>query len=69
MTLTGKAVSVKTAGSVNLVRINVTFPKSSLGFDTSFFNFDSTAEIADIPNGSIIEFYTGEVIVSLGLHL
>jgi hypothetical protein len=69
VTLTGKTVSVKTAGSVNSVRINVTFPKSSLGFDTSFFNFESTAEIVDIPDGSIIEFYTGEVIVALGLHL
>ncbi|NWG10490.1 hypothetical protein HXY33_01875 [Candidatus Bathyarchaeota archaeon] len=69
VTLTGKTVSVETAGSINLIRINVTFPKSSLGFDTSFFNFDNTAEIVDIPDGSIIEFYTGEVVVSLGLHL
>lgn len=69
VTLTGKIVSVKTEGSINSIRIDVSFPKSSLGFDSSFFNFDSVTEEVDIPDGSIIEFYTGEVIVSLGLHL
>lgn len=69
VTLTGKTVSVKTDGSINSVRINVSYPKTSLGFDSSFFNFESVTEEANIPDGSIIEFYTGEVIVSLGLHL
>ncbi|NWF86378.1 hypothetical protein HXY32_00955 [Candidatus Bathyarchaeota archaeon] len=69
VTLTGKTVSVKTDVSINSIRIDASFPKSSLGFDSSFFNFDSITEEVDIPDGSIIEFYTGEVIVSLGIHL
>jgi hypothetical protein len=69
VTLTGKTVSVRTDGSINSVRVNVSYPKTSLGFDSSFFNFESVTEEANIPDGSIIEFYTGEVIVSLGLHL
>jgi len=69
VTLTGKTVLVKTEGSVNKVRITVSFPKASLGFDAGFFNFASSVEEIDVPDGSIIEFYTGEVIVSLGLHL
>jgi len=69
VTLTGKAVSVKTQGGVNTVKISVSFPKTSLGFESSFFNFDKITEEVDIPDGSIIEFYTGEVIVSLGLHV
>jgi hypothetical protein len=69
VTLMGKTVSVKTDGGVNAVRITLSFPKASLGFGADFFNFDGTVEEVDVPDGSIVEFYTGEVIVSLGLHL
>jgi hypothetical protein len=69
VTLTGKNVTVATDGNVNAIRITVTFPNAGLGFDSNFFSFDSTTEDIDIPDGSIVEFYTGEVIVSLGLHL
>jgi hypothetical protein len=69
VTLTGKNVTVKTDGSVNSIRISVTFPKVSLGFDEDFFMFDSIVEEVNVPNGSIIELYAGEVLVSLGLHL
>jgi hypothetical protein len=69
VTLMGKTVSVKTDGGVTHVRIDVSFPKTSLGFDSSFFDFKSSSEVVDVPTGSVIEFYTGEVIVSLGLHL
>ncbi|MEM3700794.1 MAG: hypothetical protein QXL57_08045 [Candidatus Bathyarchaeia archaeon] len=68
VTLTGRNVSVKTMASVNSVKISVSFPKSSLGFGESFFNFDEIEETLNVPSGSIIEFYTSEVIVSLGLH-
>jgi len=67
VTLFGNSVSVKTE-SCNAVKINVIFPKASLGFDASFFRFKSVEEIVDVPDGSVIEFYTGGVIVSLGLH-
>jgi hypothetical protein len=68
VTLTGKNVSVKTMEGVNSVNISVSFPKSSLGFSEGFFNFEKIVETLNVPSGSIIEFYTSEVIVSLGLH-
>jgi len=68
VTLTGKNVLVKTEGSVNAVKIRISFPKINLGFGSDFFNFDSQEKVVDVPNGSIIEFYTSEVSVSLGLH-
>jgi hypothetical protein len=67
VTLSGSSVSVKT-GSCNAVKITVTFSKASLGFGADFFKFANTEEIVDVPDGSVIEFYTGEVTVSLGLH-
>lgn len=69
VTLAGNKVSVKTEGAVNKVKIEVSFLKYSLGFDEDFFNFESVEEEVDVPDSSIIEFYTGEVIVSLGLHV
>lgn len=68
ITLVGNTVSVKTEGGINRIRIQVSTPKASLGFDQSFFHFDSLVEEIDVPDGSIMQFYTGEVIVSLGLH-
>ena len=66
-TLSGKSVSVKT-GSCNAVRITVSFPEVSKGFGESFFRFENSEEIFDVPDGSVVEFYTGTVVVSLGLH-
>jgi hypothetical protein len=68
VTLTGKNVLVKTEGSVNAVKIRISFPKIGSGFDKDFFNFDSEEKVVDVPDGSIIEFYTSEMSVSLGLY-
>jgi hypothetical protein len=68
VTLTGKNVSVKTMDGVNSVKICVSFPKSSLGFGEDFFKFDKIEEVLNFTSSSVIEFYTGEVVVSLGLH-
>jgi hypothetical protein len=68
ITITGKGVSKITESEVNSVRVNVTFPNAGLGFDASFFNFESTVVTYSVPNGSIVEFYVGEVTVSLGLY-
>jgi hypothetical protein len=68
VTLVGSSVSVR-AESCNAIKISVSFPKSSLGFNADFFKFKNLEEIVDIPDGSIIEFYTSEVIVALGLHV
>ncbi len=67
VTLTGKNVLVKTEGSVNAVKIRVSFPRIGEGFGSDFFNFDTEEKVVDVPDGSIIEFYTSEVSVSLGL--
>jgi hypothetical protein len=68
VTLTGKTVLVKTEGGVNAVKIRVSFPKINLGFDKTFFNFDSEEKVVSFSKPSIIEFYSSEVSVSLGLY-
>lgn len=68
VTLVGDSVSVDTRGSISKVKITVGFPKASLGFDQGFFNFQNAQEEFNLPSGSTIEFYTGEVTVSLGLY-
>ncbi len=68
VSLAGSSVLVDTESSVTKVKIHVSFQKASLGFDSQFFNFDSVNEEVDVPNGSIVQFYTGEVTVSLGLY-
>ncbi|MCS7124394.1 MAG: hypothetical protein NZ932_03130 [Candidatus Bathyarchaeota archaeon] len=70
VTLTGRLVSVKT-GTCNAVRITVNFPRESFqkgGFSEDFFRFERITETFNVPSGSIIEFYTARVVVSLGLH-
>jgi hypothetical protein len=67
VTLTGKNVLVKTEGSVNAVRICISFPRIGEGFGSDFFNFDSQEKVISFSKPSIIEFYTSEVSVSLGL--
>ncbi len=66
VTLQGTSVNVLTRGNVNKIKIHVGFPKASLGFDSSFFNFENLDEEVDVPSQSILQFYTSEVIVSLG---
>jgi hypothetical protein len=74
ITLTGSSVTKIVRSGVNQVRINVTFPNGdpSSGFDSSFFNFDSTTitlnsnTVPRITANSVVEFYIGKVIVSLG---
>ncbi|MBS7615818.1 hypothetical protein KEJ45_01285 [Candidatus Bathyarchaeota archaeon] len=71
ITFTGERVLVKTATNVNTVRITVSFPNSTRQgepyLNGGFFNFAKEEETFSV-QGSIIEFYTGEVKVSLGLH-
>jgi hypothetical protein len=68
VSLAGRSVSVDTNSSVTKVKIHVDFLKASLGFNSQFFNFDNVNEEIDVPDGSIVQFYTGEVTVSLGLY-
>jgi hypothetical protein len=72
LTITGNDVNKLTKTEVDKVRINVTFPYASEGYDSSFFNFESTSKVVKITDNpassSVVEFYIGTVIVSLGLH-
>lgn len=68
ITMTGSDITKIVKSGVNQVRINVTFPnEGSLGFDSAFFNFaNTTVTISNMPANSVVEFYIGKVIVSLG---
>jgi len=68
VTLTGKNVLVKTEGSVTAVNISVSFPRIGEYFGQKFFNFHAEEKVISFSKPSIVEFYTSEVSVSLGLH-
>jgi hypothetical protein len=70
LTLNGEGITKVTRIGVDQVRITVAFPSSQ--FTSSFFNFKSnsvTLNSTSIPKlaaNSIVEFYIGKVIVTLG---
>ena len=69
ITMTGNDITKVTRSGVNQVRINVTFPNGgsgSSGFGSDFFHFDHISETTILPANSVVEFYVGKVIVSLG---
>ena len=73
ITLTGNGISKVTRSGVDQISISVSFPKAaSLGFDSSFFKFNSTtvtlnsASTPKLPSGSVVEFYVGQVVVAIG---
>jgi hypothetical protein len=68
VTLEGIVLNALTRGSVNTIKVTVDFPKYTLGFDSSFFNFEHLEETVNVPSGSILEFYTSEVTAYLGLQ-
>jgi hypothetical protein len=68
VTLTAIAFNVQTVQNVNNIRITVDFPNKGLGFDSTFFNFNSTLANIQVPAGSSLEFFTGNVTVSLGVY-
>jgi hypothetical protein len=68
VTLATTTGNVQTEQNINKIKIIIDFPKRPLGFDSSFFNFQSSTEEVNVPAGSILEFYTGNVTVSLGLY-
>lgn len=73
ITLTGNGITKVTRSGVDQVIISVSFPKAaSLGFDSSFFNFNSTSitlnasSTPKLPSNSVVEFYVGKVVVAIG---
>lgn len=68
ITLVGNNVTRYTTAEVNQVRITVSFPNASSGFDNGFFRFPETSIIVNLPVASVVEFYIGQVKVILGAH-
>jgi len=68
ITLVGNNVTRYTTSGVSQVRITVTFPNASSGFDTGFFRFPKTSITVNLPKTSLVEFYVGQVKVILGAH-
>lgn len=66
VTLTGNGITKIIYSNVDQVKIIVDFPKQSAGFDSSFFNFNQIAQTMILPPGSVVEFYMGNVVVSMG---
>jgi hypothetical protein len=66
ITMTGNDITKIVRSGVNQVRITVTFPNTGSGFDSNFFNFDHISETKTLSPGSVVEFYVGRVIVTLG---
>jgi hypothetical protein len=72
VTLTGESITAKTKNHITAIRITVSFPKASLGFDSTFYNFPTLQETINAPSGyndCVIEFYTGVVSTSLGAYV
>lgn len=69
ITITGKNVRRSIRSGVEEVKINVTFPNDTLGFNSEFFKFKSIEETFILSSDSIVEFYISEVVASIGLHL
>ena len=66
VTLTGQSVS-RISEIITGIKIKVTFPLDE--FDNSFFQFPLTEETIDLVDETVLELYTGEVDVALGVHL
>ena len=67
VTLSGEDITKVIQSGVKQIRITVDFPKSSEGFDANFFRFDRVIENINLPTGSVVEFYLGKVLVTIGL--
>lgn len=68
VTLAAVAFNVNQAQNINKIKITVDFPNSTLGFDSTFFDFNSSLPDIPVPPGSSLQFYTGNVAVSLGVY-
>jgi hypothetical protein len=73
ITLTGGGITKETQDHVDQVIITVSFPQAaSLGLDSSFFDFKSTtitlnsASTPKLTADSVVEFYVGKVVVTIG---
>jgi hypothetical protein len=69
VTLTGLNVLRQTASNANNITIGLDFPSGqATGLTSDFFNFERTSQTLNVASNSVVEIYTGEVVVSLGLY-
>jgi hypothetical protein len=66
ITMTGNDIIKMVRSGVDKVRITASFPNDALGFDSDFFKFDHISETVTLIPDSVVEFYIGKVIVTLG---
>jgi hypothetical protein len=75
VTLVGKTIHQYVNQDVNYVRFKVSFPKEADGFDHTFFPFEDDLSfgvyetLVELPPNSVVEFYIGEMSVSLGAFM
>jgi hypothetical protein len=75
ITLTGTDVIQYVRSSVTQVRFTVHFPESDQGFNNEFFRFENDYQFdhytvtVDLLSDSVVEFYIGTVVVSMGLYV
>jgi len=69
VTLTGRDVSHATISGAHNVTVGLDFPnENGTGLTSGFFNFEKTSEAVNVTSSSVVEIYTGEVVVSLGVY-
>jgi hypothetical protein len=74
VTLIGKSVT-QYVYNVTQVRFSATFPQESIGFDSDFFKFEgnivtlNSGTNPSLAPASVVEFFAGEVAISLGLFV
>jgi hypothetical protein len=67
ITMVGTEVTKVILKGVDQIRITVGFPSAGLGFNSTFFGFARTVETYALTTpGSVVEFYVGNVVVSMG---
>jgi len=67
VTMTGSEITKVIKRDVDRVRLTVSFPNDASGYDSEFFKFDHGEIIEELPPNSVVEFYVGKVIASIGL--
>ncbi len=68
ITMRGNGILKVPVTSVSQVRISATFDQTleNEGFDSSFFNFEQLTETILLNSNSYVQFYVGNVLVTIG---
>ena len=66
VTMVGHDVVKVIRNNVDQVKMTLAFPNAGNGFNSTFFGFETTVETKVLPANSVVEFYVGNVIVTVG---